>query len=122
MSKFLVNIPYLEGKDINADATLKSYVGKGKPVVVLVYASYCHFCKDVMPTVQQLAKEAKNFGVVTIQSDAGPADKEAAKAISKVNTSPGVPAFVGFGKDGKFAKMHLGNRDLNSLMVFGNSL
>lgn len=122
MSKFLVNIPYLEGKDINPDATLKSYVGKGKPVMLLVYASYCHFCKDVMPAVQQLAKEAKNFGVVTIQSDAGPADKEAAKAISKVNTSPGVPAFLGFDKSGKFVKMHSGGRDIQALIAFANSL
>lgn len=122
MSKILINVPYLEGQDINADGSLKAYVGKGKPVVLMVYGSFCPHCRNAMPAYQDLAKAAKNVTVVTVQSDGGESDKAASRALSKVNTSPGVPAFLGFGKDGKFKGMHNGGRDMQALMAFAQGL
>lgn len=122
MSKVLINVPYLEPKDINADATLKSYVGKGKPVVVLVYGAFCPHCRNVMPAYQDLAKNSKNVAIVAVQTDGDVSDKEASKALSSVNKSPGVPAFLGFDKSGKFVKMHSGGRDIQALTTFANSL
>ena len=121
-NKFMVGVPYLEDSDINPDSSLKSHVNNGKPVVMMVYGSFCPHCKNAMPAYQQLASALPNFAVVTVQTDGGPSDKKAAQALSAVNKSPGVPSFLGFNKQGKFVKIHSGGRDLEALKQFAMSL
>lgn len=123
MPKILIDIPYLEGSDINPDASLKSYVNSGKPVLLLVYGSFCPHCTRAQPDFQK-ASESLTGKVVcaTIQSDGGPTDQQASKAIDSINKSPGVPAYLGFNSQGKFKGMHTGGRDVGALVEFANSL
>jgi len=121
-NKILVGISYLEDTDINADASLKSHVNNGKPAVLMVQGDFCGYCTKAKPAFQELAKSMPNIAVVTVQTDGGPTDKKASQMLSVVNKSPGVPAFLGFNKEGKFVKIHSGGRDLKSLEQFASSL
>jgi thiol-disulfide isomerase/thioredoxin len=121
MSKILVGIPYLEDTDINPDGSLKPHVGNGKPVILMVQGDFCGYCTKAKPDFQKFAKSS-NVVAVTIQTDGGESDRKASKAIAVVNKSPGVPAFLGFDKNGKYVKTHQGNRDFASLEQFSASL
>jgi len=116
MSKFLVDIPYLEIQDINLeDASIKPHVNQGKPILLMIQGNFCHFCTDAKPAVQELAKMMPNVCVATIQIDGEQAEQQAATVMKKVNSSSGVPAYLIFNSNGKFVKMHEGGRDLDSL-------
>lgn len=122
MSKILVNIPYLEGSDINPDGSLKPHVGKGKPVVMMIQGDFCPHCTTAKPAFQQFAQSMPSVVAVTVQTDGGPGDQQASQALAKVNRSPGVPAFLGFSSKGVFVAPHEGGRDLQSLQKFAQSL
>lgn len=118
----MVGIPYLEDSDINPDASLKTHVNNGKPVVMMVQADFCGYCTKAKPDFQRLAQSMPNIAVVTVQTDGGPGDKRAGQMLAAVNSSPGVPAFLGFNSQGKFVKIHNGGRDVESLKQFAASL
>lgn len=118
----LIRIPYLEGNNIAADGSLDPSVTQGKPVVVMVQGNFCPHCTVAKPMFQEFARLTPSVQAATVQTDGGPTDREAAKNLSKVNTSPGVPAFLGFNKDGKFVAIHSGGRDVSSLQKFAQSL
>jgi len=120
--KILVGIPYLEDSDINPDASLKAHVNNGKPVVMMIQGNFCGYCTKAKPAFQQLASASPNIAVVTVQMDGGPSDKKASQMLAAVNKSPGVPAYLGFNKQGKFVKVHSGGRDLQALQQFAASL
>lgn len=121
MEKILVNIPYLEGSDVLPDGSLKPTVGKGRPVVVMLQGNFCGYCTQSKPAFQAIANNPF-FAVATVQTDGGEADRSASAVLGKFNSSGGVPAFLGFDKDGKFKVQHQGSRDSESLMQFGKSL
>lgn len=121
-NQILVGVLYLEDSDINPDASLKSHVNNGKPVVMMVQGNFCPHCTTAKPAFQKLAQSMPNIAVVTVQIDGGTSDKKAAQMLSAVNKSPGVPAFLGFDKQGKFVKVHSGGRDFESLRQFAASL
>lgn len=121
MSKILVDIPYLEGGDLTTDGGLSPSVGKGKAVVVMLQGDFCGYCTKAKPAFQSLVNNGK-FALATVQTDGGDGDVRAAKVLSKYNQAGGVPAFLGFGKDGKFKGMHTGDRDADSLFRFGSTL
>ncbi len=112
--KILYGVAYLEGDDINPDCSVKPHVNQGKPLLVMVQANFCGWCTKAKPAVQALSKSG-DFMVATVQSDGGPSDLAAAKALERVNTARGVPAFLVFGRDGKFLKMHDGDRSEEAL-------
>jgi thiol-disulfide isomerase/thioredoxin len=114
MSKNLVNIPYVEGNDVNDDGSLKSHVGKGLPVLIMVQGNFCGYCTKAKPDFQKLENNGE-FMVATVQIDGGDTDKMANNKLSKVISSKGVPAYACFNKNGKFVKMHNGGRDAESL-------
>ena len=117
LDKILVNVNYLEGSDVNSDGSIKSSVNKGKPVLLMMQSNYCPHCTNAKPAFQKLANDMGNtVCVATIQTDGGPSDLAAAKALKNVNTSRGVPAYLVFDKQGRFIKMHEGGRDYNSLV------
>ena len=120
-SKYLIRVPYLEGMDLNDDGSLKSYVGNGKPVVVFVQGLFCGYCTKAKPDFQNFCKNPNAVGV-TIQIDGSPTEKEANTKIAKVNTARGVPAYIGFDKNGAFKAIHNGNRDASSLAAFAAQL
>lgn len=113
-SKILVNIPYLEGKDINDDGTLKPEVTKGKNVLVMIQGDFCGYCTKAKPEFQKL-RDISDFTIATVQIDGGETDKKANSKLSKVVSSQGVPAYACFNSSGKFVKMHNGGRDAESL-------
>ena len=118
----MVGVPYLEVSDINSDGSLKSHVGNGKPVILMVYGSFCPHCKNAMPAYQEFASTTPSCVAATVQSDGDAEDKKAAQALAPVNKSQGVPAFLGFNSQGKFVNMHQGGRDAASLKAFAASL
>lgn len=120
MAKILINIPYLEGKDLNPDGSLKPHVGKGKPVVMMVQGDFCPHCTTAKPAFQDFAKLAQNVVAVTVQTDGGEGDRQAGQLLSK--HTAGVPTFLGFDSQGKFIKAHQGDRDAKSLQNFAMSL
>jgi thiol-disulfide isomerase/thioredoxin len=122
MSKLLINIPYLEQQDVNPDGSLKDYVCQGKPVVVMVQGNFCGYCTQAKPAFQEFSKNTPSCRAVTIQSDGDASDKGASKNLSSVNKSQGVPAFLGFNKQGKFVALHNGGRDMASLQKFASGL
>jgi thiol-disulfide isomerase/thioredoxin len=120
MAKFMIGVPYLTGEDVNPDGSLKPHVGNGKAVVLMMQGNFCPHCTTAKPAFQQLAK--MGVGVATVQTDGDDGDRAAAKKFASVNKSPGVPAFLGFDKNGRFVKMHEGGRDVQSLQAFYSSL
>ena len=121
----LVNIPYLEGQDINQDGSLKGIViekSKGRPIVMMVQGNFCGYCTKAKPDFSQFAKQTPGVFVVTVQTDGSDSDRAAAKNLSAVNKAPGVPSFLGFDKNGKFKSIHNGGRDVASLQAFAKSL
>lgn len=122
MDKILKNIPYLEVQDVNQDGTLKSHVGKGKPVVLMVQGNFCGYCTQAKPAFEEFARNVQNAVAVTVQIDGDQSEKQANALIAKINPGKGVPVFLGFDENGKFEKLHTGNRDANSLMQFASTL
>lgn len=118
----MIDIPYLEGADINDDATLKPYVGKGKPVVMMIQGNFCPHCTVAKPDFVKFAMVTPSVQAVSVQSDGGPTDASAVEKLKSVNTSPGVPAYLGFDKNGRFKAVHQGGRDVASLQQFAQSL
>jgi len=114
----MIGIPYLEDEDFNPDNSLKQYVGKGKPVLVMIQGAFCHFCSDAKPAFQQLASSISSFICVTLQVDGLPSEKQASQRISKLDSSyRGVPTYFIFDAQGRFVKVHQGGRDANSLKM-----
>ena len=117
----LINIKYLEGGDFNSDGSLKGNVNKGQPCVVMMQGEFCGYCTKAKPAFQEFSK-TPGVVVATIQIDGEAGDRAAAQAVSKNNTAQGVPAYMGYDRNGKFVKMHEGGRDVKSLQQFAKSL
>jgi len=116
------NVAYLEADDVSSSG-LASYIGKNKPVVLMVMGEFCHFCQDAKPVFQKFGQAAAgNVVAAAIVIDGDPSEKQAYEAVKMWLTSPGVPQFLGFDKNGKFEKIHTGKRDLESLILFAKSL
>lgn len=119
----LINVPYLQGPDINADGSLTPEVGKGKPVVIMMQGDFCGYCTQAKPDFQKFANESKNVQACTVQiDDQDPSGKEAGVKLKVINQAPGVPAYLGFGANGRYKASHNGGRDFASLMAFASSL
>lgn len=119
MSKIMIGVPYLEYTDIDpSTGSLK--IKTGKPTIVMVYASWCPHCKHAMPDFEKFAKMT-GMGAA-VQIDGGTSDQQAGQFLAKVNPSPGVPAFLGFDKNGKFVNIHNGGRDLKAFQKFAGML
>ena len=117
------NVAYIEVDDINLDGTLKPYVNNGKPVIMMCYGNFCGYCTKAKPAFEKLAKTETQFVWAAILTDGEESEKAAAKFIKMWNKEHrGVPDYLGFDKNGKFAKVHSGGRDEKSLMDFCNSL
>ena len=98
----------------------------GKPflgtVFVMVQGSFCGYCTKAKPDFTKLANEfgANNIGngivFATIKIDGESQEQQLGKALSKITGEnlSGVPAYLIF-KNGKFAGLHKGGRDYNSL-------
>lgn len=117
----MTNVIYLDGADINSDGSLKDYVHKGAPSVVMVQGNFCGFCTKAKPAFEKFVQLSGGRGM-TAQTDGNSSEQQAAKFSQMWGASGGVPAYVGFDAQGKPVKLHSGNRDENSLMEFLKSL
>jgi thiol-disulfide isomerase/thioredoxin len=119
----MTQVTYLEDSDVNADGSLKSYVTKGKPTVVMIQGVFCGYCTKAKPAFKEFSQKYPNISAVTVQTDGQPSEKKAGELITKLDPNHrGVPAYFGFDKNGKFVKVHSGGRDAQSLQAFANSL
>ena len=119
MDRFNQNVAYLDASDFTSDGKLKAK--SDKPVVVMVMASWCGFCKKAKPMFQELADKLNNrkayFAV--IQHD-GETDDERnlGKMVNKIIPSfSGFPTIVKF-VNGKYIATHNGARTVEALEQF----
>lgn len=117
----MIGVPYLEVNDINPDASLKQHVTQNRPTVVLVYGGFCGYCRAMMPDFQNLCRRNR-CRAVAVKIDGDEGDKAVAEILKTVNTSPGVPAILGFNGSGKFVKIHDGQRNVEAMEAFASSL
>ena len=117
------NINYLEIQDFNSDGSLKPYVGKGKPVVIMAQGNFCGYCQTAKPAFVEFAKTCKTAVACSIEIDGEQSEKEAAKFLGKWdNNYQGVPYYFGFDSSGKYVKSHTSGRSTQSLLHFSSSL
>lgn len=116
MSNFFEGVPYLEVNDFNADGSLKSYVGNGKPVVVMIQRDGCSHCTRAKPAYQAAHNSCTDVVFATVQSD-HPIDT--ARQAAKFTPAAGVPMFIRFDASGKPAGAYNGNRSSESFIEFG---
>lgn len=122
MSKPLIEIPYLEDTDFNPDGSLKPHVNQGMPCVVMVQGNFCGYCNQAKPAFQQFA-DAKKAVACTIQIDGSPSEKKCAAIVQALDKSyRGVPCYLGFNSQGRYAGTHNGGRDAVALVEFASKL
>jgi len=113
------NVAYLEIDDFNSDGSIKSHINNNKPVVLMLQANFCGYCKKAGPALSQFAKESPDLLVATIVTDGEPSEKACSKLIKLWNPNHrGVPDYMGFSPDGKFSKLHTGGRGVEDLKKF----
>ena len=86
-------------KELNSK-NFDEVIGGDKPVFVDFYATWCGPCQMMMPVIDELAKEAKDFTVAKLDIDQAP------EVAAKHNVMS-VPTFILF-KDGKEAARMMG--------------
>lgn len=116
-------VVYIEIDDITNDGTLKPYVTRGKPVVLMAKANFCGHCRTATPALDELAEYNDHIIVAAIVADGEDSEKQASKFISKwYSEFVGYPSYLGFDSNGKFKKAHDGGRDVKSLEKFCKTL
>lgn len=119
----LNNVVYLENEDFAPDGKFRHRLGKD--VVVLIWASWCGYCKSIKPTYQQFANSNIKDKVVVacIQADGNTdGEKELGKRIrTMIPGFQGFPTIVLIDKNtGKIKKMYNGDRSLQSIQQFAS--
>ncbi len=115
-------VAYLESEDVS-NTGVAPYVGKGKPVIVLVQGNFCGYCTQAKPAFQEFSRKNRGVVTATILIDGTETEKQAAEIVKSWNPgSGGVPAYIGFDKTGKLSKVHTGGRDVKSLEEFSMTL
>jgi thiol-disulfide isomerase/thioredoxin len=119
MDNFNENVMYLEDEDFDANGKLLK--PHDKPVVVMIMASWCGYCKKMKPEFQKFADMVNNKDCycAVIQSD-GATDGEKAlgkRAGSFIPGFRGFPTIVKF-KDGKYVGTMDGERTVEGLKKF----
>jgi hypothetical protein len=122
MSKPMVNVWYLEDKDFKPDGSLSEEcvrTGGGKPWVVMAQGDFCGYCTQAKPAFQSLSNNPNMVcGTIDIAKV-----KNSSKLLSTWDPSyRGVPAYMGFSKNGRFRGVHGGDRSAEALARFAQSL
>jgi len=115
-------IVFLESKDFNDDGSFK-YNQQGKPMLIMIFGTFCGHCKDTAPVFAQLFNQhRKDLLCTAIQVDGGSNEEAAAKLLrdTVVPQLSGIPVFLLY-KDQQFKGMYNGPRDVQSLSKFAFS-
>ena len=78
----------------------EAVISGNKPVLVDFFATWCGPCQMMLPIIEEIADEAKDFGVVKLDIDESP------EIAAKYNVMS-VPTFIIF-KDGKDIERMMG--------------
>lgn len=115
-------ILHLEDHDFNEDGTLKSLPApyNNKPVVVMVFATWCGPCKMTKPQYNQLKEMLGDSVVVAAINGSGEDTLPSEQRLMKRSKSifpdfQGFPHIAVFDSKGKLAKTHSGPRDAKSI-------
>lgn len=117
----LTNIPHLENKDVDDNFIISSSLTKGKSVFIMIYGTFCGYCKIVYPELQKLNKEiGKEVYVCAIQIDSN--IDSVKKLVKKMylkfkDDIPGVPTFILIQPNGQY-KIHNGGRKFEDFKKF----
>ena len=115
MDRFNQNVAYLDSSDFTSDGKLKAK--SDKPVVVMVMATWCGFCKKAKPMFQELANKLNNkkayFAVIQHEDDPN-LDKMVNSIIPNFSGFPTIVKFV----NGKYIATHNGARTVEALEQF----
>lgn len=110
---------FLEGDDFNKDGSFK-YSQDGKPMLIMLFGTFCGHCKSTAPVFAQLFNQYKNkIMCAVIQVDGGSSEQQAV-AILRASVAPhlsGIPAFLLY-KNGKYQATYSGERTLAALAGF----
>lgn len=88
-------------------------IAGSKPVFVDFYATWCGPCQMMLPVIEELAEEAKDFAVAKLDIDKAP------EVAARFNVMS-VPTFIVF-KDGKEAARMMGAMPKDLLLEKINS-
>lgn len=106
MSKVLTDIPHLEDIDVDDNFILKNSITSGKQSFIMIYGTFCGYCKVAYPEIQKLSKNNKDTFVAAIQIDS---KEETVKKLVKrmykkfTNEIPGVPTFILIQPNGQYS-------------------
>lgn len=121
MTEHLRGVGYLEDTDVNDQGVLiNPEIQSTIPTILMIYASWCHYCKDTLPVVQSFVDQNKgNINVLAIQADD---ERPSVKALASrlKSTYPqfaGYPTFIYY-KNKKPTKKQLKQRTLAGLEEF----
>lgn len=117
----LYDVAYLEDMDFDQNGNLINPEIKDKVVVILIFASWCGYCKKFKPDYQEFANKMKgsNVFVAAIQDDG---ERETEKRLmKKIKTIK--PDFRGFPdivlyKNGRRVNKDLQDRSVKGLVEF----
>jgi thiol:disulfide interchange protein len=106
----------------------EDFGAKNKPVLCLVYADYCTYCKTATPAFKQVhdAHKQKKVFLCGLQTDdQDPLSQELMRYFPQILKANGVkfngvPTYIVY-KNGKYSE-YSGGRDADSLMKFIESL
>lgn len=78
-----------------------------KPMVVMVGAKFCHFCRDMAPDFNIFAlQNKKKILSAVVQADGSPDERELARQLSQYAKFTGIPVFLIYDKNGNFIRIH----------------
>ena len=118
-------VAYLQNFDFDEKGNLiNSNIPKNIPVIIMIQAKFCGHCTNAKPEFQSLANN--NVGKIfcaTIEGDGEyDGEPELSKRLKIIHPKfRGFPSYVGY-KNGKFIKVHDGERDEKSLKLFVEEL
>lgn len=116
---------YLENSDFseNGNDLINPKIPKNKPVVIMLAANFCGHCTTAKPAYQSAAENHPEIFFATVQGDSqNPEEQKLSQRLSQMFPGfSGYPTFVGY-SNGKFARIHDGGRDEESIVAFAKSL
>lgn len=123
MTKVLTGIPHLEDIDIDTNFVVKKSLSSGKSSFIMIYGTFCGYCKVAYPEIQKLSKSTKDVFVAAIQIDSKEetVKKLVKRMYSKFNNDiPGVPTFILIQPNGQYT-VHNGKRTYEDFKKFINN-
>lgn len=113
-------IYYLEIDNFEQDGSFKPQL-YGKYMLIMVGGSFCGHCKHTAPDFNAFAKNNPDVVSAVVQVDGPEKEKKLGKRLGSLVGIIGIPAFLLYGPDGKFKKMHTGDRSEKAFKEFVDS-